>query len=1076
GGASAQVRSVRSGATVFRAASGSVGYKPQVRKPQSAGNNISGSRRYATGVVIYADSWGAASAGPGFYQMPLSGTPSSLELIKASADVFSDAGSLYFDGKYFAAFNESDYGYSSVSYYVIDVNTGLWIDMGMLDRTFKSYSMTYDEAAGIAYGSFGNTSTGKTYFGTFNPATAKVTRIKDYSDAKAFFGMGLTPAGTLVAIDKDGGFYEVDKTSGEISLIAETGIATTYSTAGAVDPTTGRFYYASSHDANSAFYEIDPITGNAVKLYDLPGNEELGGLFFAPDPVADGAPGAPSGLSVDFAGTALDGTFGFTMPSELHDGSAAQGEMSYAVFVDNVQVASGKASHSEGVSVPVSVDAAGTYEFAVVASNEAGEGDMAAISAYIGPDVPAEVTDVRLKAAGGMMELSWSEPSGAHGGILAPGSVVYRVVRCPEGVTVASALNTTFFSEPYAEPESGVAAVYYTVEAICGDAVTAPVASNSVVLGSADPPCRWSLDTMQEVDIFTILDANADNSTWEWDKRGYMGYYYNRLNAADDYLVLPPVRLIGGMTYALSFDAYRWDGNYRPEKVAAYVGRSPEASAMTRCVIEPVEVTSPIPVPLTGNYEAPADGIYYFAVKACSEADCFALYVDNIAVSAPMSANAPAAPSDLKAVADANGALSVEISFTAPDRSLTGALLGSLDKVEVTRGETLVGTLYPSPGQKNVVCSDNAAPEGWVSYTVTPYGEGGAIGESAAVSVFVGHDLPAQPSGLVVTNGVDAGDVVMRWERVTADVNGTGIAADQVTYTVVAIVQGQQELLAEGLTDTEFSFRACDAADEQEFLQFAVFAVNSKGAGTGCASLPFAVGAPYGLPFCESFADGAVTHAIATVSDGAVWWTATDDVYEGAVTAQDGDNGFAVMSATSTSQGGRLLTGVISLDGAAAPELEFWYFTVRSDDENTLAVSVSEANANSYMPLCDPITLGGGEGRGWVKVVLPLADYAGRDIQLCFEGEILKYEMILVDNIVVSDKAAAVSATEMDSAAVVSASNGLIAVGNADGLPVSVSDMSGRIVASASGNARIAVAPGVYLVKVGAHVFRIAVP
>ena len=157
---------------------------------------------YAWGVVVDADSWHAQEPARGFYRIPLSGTPSELPLIRTSGYVDCSAGSLYFDGKFMSAVEESDYGGRSVSYFIIDPATGIMADMGVLDSNFKSYSMVYDDEAKVAYGSFGNARTGATYFGTFNPATRGVRKLADYSDGLSFFGMGLTADGLLVAIDK----------------------------------------------------------------------------------------------------------------------------------------------------------------------------------------------------------------------------------------------------------------------------------------------------------------------------------------------------------------------------------------------------------------------------------------------------------------------------------------------------------------------------------------------------------------------------------------------------------------------------------------------------------------------------------------------------------------------------------------------------------------------------------------------------------------------------------------------------------------------------------------------------------
>lgn len=67
--------------------------------------------------------------------------------------------------------------------------------------------------------------------------------------------------------------------------IADTGVSTAYLTSGAVNRKTGKFYYATSLDSGSALYEIDPETGAAEKLYELPDNEEIVSMFSPPMPL-----------------------------------------------------------------------------------------------------------------------------------------------------------------------------------------------------------------------------------------------------------------------------------------------------------------------------------------------------------------------------------------------------------------------------------------------------------------------------------------------------------------------------------------------------------------------------------------------------------------------------------------------------------------------------------------------------------------------------------------------------------------------------------------------------------------------
>lgn len=1021
---------------------------------------------YAWGVVVDADSWHAQEPARGFYRIPLSGTPSELPLIRTSGYVDCNAGSLYFDGKFMSAVEESDYGGRSVSYFIIDPATGIMADMGVLDSNFKSYSMVYDDEAKVAYGSFGNARTGATYFGTFNPATRGVRKLADYSDGLSFFGMGLTADGLLVAIDKNGAFYHVGKTDGKVQKIADTGVSTAYLTSGAVNRKTGKFYYATSLDSGSALYEIDTETGAAEKLYELPDNEEIVSMFFPADAIADDAPGAPSGLKVAFEGVSLTGEIQFVMPDKLVDGTGFSGEAGYRVYVDESEKVSGNAQAGASVTESIAVDKPGVHTFSVVAINAAGEGESSSVSAYAGADMPKPVEHVELSYSDGGFMLRWDVPKGVNGGAVDVDAVAYRIVRYPDEEVVAEAHKGNSFAEAYAEPASGLLPVSYSVQAVCGDVATEPVKSNTVTLGFVTPPYRQQFSSAADVAMMTVLNANNDNKTWGWDKRGYMGYYYHMQNDANDYLVLPPVKLEGGKSYTFSFDAWKWNAKYPDETVAAYVGIAPAVESLTTCVVEPSTVGAIEPSMLSGRYEAPADGLYYFAVKACSKANSFALFVDNMSVSEPLSAGSPAAVSDLAVTPDLYGALKATVSFTAPDLDITGGKLDGIGRVEIYRGDELAFTLQAEPGERDLAWTDEKAAAGMNVYGVVAYGADGSVGEKAVASAFVGHGLPVSPTGFETLRGNNPGEVVMRWNAVDTDVNGLRFNPGDISYTIVALVNQQQEIVAEGVANPEYTYQAQDAADEQVFMQYAVFALDREGrASEGAVSRALAVGAPYGLPLRESFANGMLTHEMAMESDGAVWWAATDAEYP-EVDSQDGDNGFAVMSANNLEEGARLITGLVDLSGAVEPRLSFWYFCLDNTDENTLAVSVDDGNG--VLPLGDALSMGEGERRTWMRTVMPLTDYAGKQVQLQFEGLILKYSLLMLDNIEVDDAAAGMeSLAGGEVEAEVRVAGGELVVDASEGVPVMVADMAGRVVATGRGGLRVSLPVGIYAVKAG---------
>ena len=131
------------------------------------------------------------------------------------------------------------------------------------------------------------------------------------------------------------------------------------------------------------------------------------------------------------------------------------------------------------------------------------------------------------------------------------------------------------------------------------------------------------------------------------------------------------------------------------------------------------------------------DGPLYFGFHCVSEKDMSRLFVDDIAISDCGKLSDPAPVTNLEIVPDADGALSVSISFTAPETTLGGTELKSLDGVEIYRNGKLIHTiLNPAPGA-NLEYTDDEADFGFNTYSVGAVAGGSGINRVES-KVFVG--------------------------------------------------------------------------------------------------------------------------------------------------------------------------------------------------------------------------------------------------------------------------------------------------------------------------------------------------
>ncbi|MDE6340662.1 MAG: hypothetical protein K2K97_12920, partial [Muribaculaceae bacterium] len=187
---------------------------------------------------------------------------------------------------------------------------------------------------------------------------------------------------------------------------------------------------------------------------------------------------------------------------------------------------------------------------------------------------------------------------------------------------------------------------------------------------STDPVEPPYSNTIEKNSLFKKLiveDANDDGFTWYF----LGGTAHNRYNwqdktiPADDYLFTPGISLEKNAKYVFEADVNNGFSTTRA-RVGFVVATAPEHTAVVSTIMAPRLFTqSPDKWEhCSGEFIAPEKGVYYFGVWDCSDANGYGPSVKNITVSAPVFMDGPAAVSDLKAVSDPNGNLSVVLTYT----------------------------------------------------------------------------------------------------------------------------------------------------------------------------------------------------------------------------------------------------------------------------------------------------------------------------------------------------------------------------------------------------------------------------
>lgn len=153
-------------------------------------------------------------------------------------------------------------------------------------------------------------------------------------------------------------------------------------------------------------------------------------------------------------------------------------------------------------------------------------------------------------------------------------------------------------------------------------------------VAQADADVLYSKDfaaaSADEFAAWTVVDANSDGKTWQFDESGSPSrvfYTYHSANSGDDWLISPPIEIPATGAYVLS---YEFQGSSYGEDFEVWTGTEASPAGMT----EKIATHSDVKSELTGNL-AFADleaGTAYFAFHCTSLPDKFRLYIKSVSL------------------------------------------------------------------------------------------------------------------------------------------------------------------------------------------------------------------------------------------------------------------------------------------------------------------------------------------------------------------------------------------------------------------------------------------------------------
>lgn len=904
---------------------------------------------------------------PGVYSYSFA--DNTFEPMALSDDLFAN-GNAILAGDTYICFSVEDYGWTAFVYiYKYDINT--W------EKTATGYGyienvpidMAADPVSGKIYGCFPKDSSYSGYiWAQYNQDSYSRASIAELTmpltavaadDTGQFYGIGL-----------DGIMYKVEKESGQLSEVGDTGLTlASVPQSAAFDLQHNHMYLSAElEDGTTGLWKINTLTGNAELINEYPGNQILTGIYVPPLKADLGAPDKISDLTLDFAGGNTTGTVSFTLPSRTYGGSELTGPVNYSVRANGQEIKKG--SGTAGTHVATTVEApAGHVRFTVCASNSAGDGPEAEETIFVGKDAPSAVGDLKAeKDENGHITLSWTAPQTTlNGGYFDPSDLMYTVRRMPDDKLIA-VTSATVCSDLISG--DALTTWIYEVTPQAGG-IEGPSAQSSPVVTGTYCTVPWSDDFSSDATfpLYTVDNVAGDRYTWVYSSSyGCVMCDYDFSNPKDDWLFTPALKMTADRTYRVRITTKT--KRALPETLEVKYGNSPEKDAMTCVVIEPTTITSEdySNPDIERTFEAyitpDADGMWNIGIHAMSEPQMNRIELHYIEVTEAGMALAPEAPSGLEAIPGADGALEAEVKFIAPDKAINGEKLTSLDRAEIYVNGALTATVTgPVPGES--VSKTVPTLQGDNEIRVKAFNSAGQ-GLEATADVYTGVTIPATVTDL---NAQYAdGRITLTWTAPMTGEDGGYVDPETMTYM---IMRSDRTILAYESKGTEFTDDlASFSLNGQGIVSYVVYPKNVAGTGYGTYSNGIVLGdAFFALPFKESFPQGFTSNTpwgiTSTTETG--WFITTKS---NSIPNYDNDNGMAVFQPHGAGESSLIYTGRFRFARTVNPMFRMMFYNDRKSENRLEVVATSDYgnwNVIGTIDLADQDI-----PEGWNELKIPL--------------------------------------------------------------------------------------------------------
>lgn len=665
---------------------------------------------------------------------------------------------------------------------------------------------------------------------------------------------------------------EIDPATGKQTVLAHVEQTSVYASGLAYSPFDDGYYYtyASGDDGYGLqlLNENDFSVTRDTKYEDNPTFTSL----YSPDvrKIDAEAPRAPVFISSAFKDGSTSGKLNYRLPAQSFAGVPLLGNVDWQLYIDDVLYKRGSGAAGSEISVSVSGLEDGFHTFTMFCSLGGHLSVEDVQTFYVGYDTPKAPASVTLTDS----QISWDAVTeGVNGAYVDPETVTYNVYL--NGDVVAEGVSGT--SVPVKYPSDQLIEKYVAgVEAVSGGHVSSRTLSRKLLYGEPFTLPASFLPSDNDVDLFTIVDANNDGRTFfpdtvTIDKKDipcFCSIFAYSKKPSDDWLFLPPVAIEDpAAVYDFSMNAFR-NGDIYTEEFEVKLCSAPSPDAVVSEIAPETSVTNAKGYEAAINsrfdfaFQVPKKGTYYIGVHAVS-VNKFRLFVRDFHVSrlTDVVATAPAAPENLTLTAATEGKLQAVATFSLPIKAINGtelAAAASLTAKVAAAGCDEV-TATGKPGEEVSVTLPTVQGDNAVTVTIF---DGTQKGLSASGSVFTGVDVAGLVNDLTGTVSEDDMKLHLSWKAPTEGANGGYNAPTGYEYYLFLPSGSSWQAAAFiGKDVTEYDLTLPEGSS-LGLYGAGVLAVNEAGSDNTIATVQAVLGTPNKVPAVSDFVAGNMLPAI----------------------------------------------------------------------------------------------------------------------------------------------------------------------------------------------------------------------